>query len=79
MLKGHQSTTENSIRSKNVGGYLTVFNRKQLHGEVFGNNLFYFRLAGDCALSTEFRALNVAPFSDFLRIFIQFGSCDVIG
>lgn len=77
--KGHQSTIENSIRSKNVGGYLTVFNRKQLHWEVFGNNLFFFRLSGDCALSTEFRALNVAPFSDFLRIFIQFGSCDVVG
>ena len=41
---------ENSIRSKNVGRYLTVFNRKQLHWEVFGKNLF-FRLAGDCTLS----------------------------
>ena len=41
-LRGHQSNIENSLRSKEVGSYLTVFNRKQLLWEALCDNLFLF-------------------------------------
>ena len=75
--KGHWSAIENSFRSKKVGSYLTVFNRKQLHREILCNNLFFFRLAEDCALSKEFKSLNVVTLFWF-PLPIQFRRCDAV-
>lgn len=75
--KGHWSTIENSFRSKKVGSYLTVFNRKQLHREIFCNNLFFFRLAEDCAVSKEFKSLNVVTLFWF-PLPTQFRRCDAV-
>lgn len=56
--QGHQSNIE--LRSKKVGSYLTVFNLKQLHWEVFHNNSFFFWFAEYWAVSKKFGSLNVA-------------------
>lgn len=39
-----------------------MFNRKQLHWEVFGKKLFFFRLAGNCALLQSSERWTWHPF-----------------